>query len=155
MNRSHFFVAPNAEQIVTVSFTPPAQNTYSATLEIATNDPDSPFVTVSLCGTGADASAVTAPDAPGAGLRILGTRMAPGAGLDVRFELARAGEVTAEVHDVTGRRVHAARIIAAGGAQSWIWDGRSDAGELVPSGVYFIRLAAGGRTATRAGVVLR
>jgi hypothetical protein len=155
VNRSHFFIAPNAEEIVTVSFTPPAQNTYSATLEIATNDPGSPFVTVSLSGTGGNASAVPAPDAPGAGLRILGTRMTPGAGLDVRFELARAGAVTAEVHDVTGRRVHAARIDAAAGAQSWVWDGRSDAAELAPSGVYFIRLASGERTATRAGVVLR
>jgi hypothetical protein len=155
VNRSHFFVAPNAEEIVTVSFTPPAQHTYTATLEIATNDPGTPLVMVPLSGMGADASAVAAPDAPGAGLQILGARMTPGAGLDVRFELARAGVVTAEVHDVTGRRVHAARIDAAAGAQIWVWNGRSDAGDPVPSGVYFIRLSSGARTANRAGVVLR
>jgi len=44
-------VAPGASCTVTVNFTPQAQGTRTATLEIATNDPSSP-ATVSLSGTG-------------------------------------------------------------------------------------------------------
>jgi hypothetical protein len=43
---------------------------------------------------------------------------------------------------------------AAGPA--WVeWDGRSDSGDPLPSGVYFYTLASGGRSQTRRMVLLR
>jgi hypothetical protein len=35
------------------------------------------------------------------------------------------------------------------------WDGRDDAGRLVPAGVYFCTLAVGGETATRKMLLLK
>jgi len=62
----------------------------------------------------------------------------------IRYELAREAKVRLAIHDAAGRRV---RVLDEGrlpaGPHAADWDGRSDAGAVVPSGVYFCRLEAG------------
>jgi hypothetical protein len=63
---------------------------------------------------------------------------------EVRFELARPALVEVTIHDLAGRHV---RTLVSGpreaGSYRPVWDGRSDAGDPVASGVYLVRLAAG------------
>jgi len=59
----------------------------------------------------------------------------------VSFDLARRGRTTVAVYDLAGRRVRLAldRPLPAGFHELY-WDGSSDGGPLVASGVYFIRV---------------
>ena len=65
------------------------------------------------------------------------------------YQLGRAGPVMLTVHDVSGRAV---RRLESGprpvGTYAARWDGRDGRGHSVPAGVYFVRLAAGGRVLT-------
>ncbi|HEY6167304.1 MAG TPA: right-handed parallel beta-helix repeat-containing protein, partial [Verrucomicrobiae bacterium] len=56
-----FNVSSNAQQTVTLRFTPPAVGTQNGTLSIASNDPDEPSVVVSLVGGGADTNCPNLP----------------------------------------------------------------------------------------------
>ena len=74
----------------------------------------------------------------------------------VRFTLHEAGPVELAVFDVAGRRV--ATLVERpldAGAHAETWNGTDDAGRRVASGVYLLRLAAGGRTAARKAVLLK
>lgn len=93
---------------------------------------------------------------PGAGLPAATLRIesvAPNpvgraAGCVIRFALPAAGDVTMDVIDLAGRRVHrVAEGSHAAGAGSFAWDGRDDAGREVPAGVYFVIVRAGGAEA--------
>jgi hypothetical protein len=62
----------------------------------------------------------------------------------VRYELDRATPVRLTIHDVAGRRVRTLfEGERAAGRHEAIWDGRSDGGAPVPTGVYFCRCEAG------------
>jgi hypothetical protein len=79
-----------------------------------------------------------------------------GVGTEIRFGLPVASEVTLEVYDIAGRRVFAKRTESLpAGWRSLQFDGRDVRGKLLPSGVYFYRLSAGGVTQTRKMVLLR
>ncbi len=73
----------------------------------------------------------------------------------VTFEIPSEMDVRLSVHDVTGRelalliddRVDPDRYM-------YIWNGRNDAGSGLASGVYFIRLKAGGETTSVKAVIL-
>lgn len=73
----------------------------------------------------------------------------------LRFEIPAAGRVQLEVFDARGRRV--ARLQDAAlpaGSHETTWDGRDDAGQPAPSGVYFARLEfPGGCCASRLSLV--
>ncbi len=75
---------------------------------------------------------------------------------EVRFSLARPGRASLCVVDVRGRVV---RWLGSGrwaaGPHALRWDGRDDRGEPLPSGVYLVRLEAGGQVATRKVVLVR
>lgn len=69
--------------------------------------------------------------------------------------LRLTGEGTAyrgAVYSVDGRRV---KPVAVDGNGAVVWDGRDDKGNVVPPGVYLLRVEAGGKAATARVVVLR
>ena len=75
-----------------------------------------------------------------------------GAGIRVRFT-APAGRAALDAYDARGR--HVARLFegdASAGA-SVAWRGVSDRGAIVPAGLYWLRLSAGGAARTRRVVV--
>ncbi len=72
----------------------------------------------------------------------------------LRLALPGAAEARMEVFDLSGRRVRTLLDAAVPAGELWVrWDGRDAAGRAVPSGVYFLRLAAG--TETREERILR
>jgi flagellar hook assembly protein FlgD len=74
----------------------------------------------------------------------------------MRFSLANAEHVRLEIFDIQGRRV---RLLVdetlAQGRHEIPWDGRTDRGEAVSSGVYFVRLARNAGTEVRKISVIR
>jgi hypothetical protein len=74
----------------------------------------------------------------------------------IRFDLPVSADVTLSVYGVKGQRV---RILLNGqmtaGRKSVKWDGRSDTGTAVASGVYFYRLSAGEFMETRKMILIR
>ena len=75
---------------------------------------------------------------------------------EIRFTLAAAGAATLRVFDTQGRLV---RTLVDGplaaGEQRVVWDGADGDGHRAASGVYFYRLEAEGRSATRRMVLLK
>ncbi|MBN1825687.1 MAG: immune inhibitor A [Candidatus Eisenbacteria bacterium] len=74
----------------------------------------------------------------------------------ISWSLARPGNVSLSIHDVSGRLVRTlVRGARDAGDQETVWDGRDDRGGAVASGVYFYRLRAGAFTETRKLVLLK
>jgi hypothetical protein len=74
----------------------------------------------------------------------------------IAFRLPRPGPVLLALYDVSGRQV--ARLIDGhhkAGEFVTRWDGRDHSGGKLSSGIYFLRLSAGGFTATRRLVLLQ
>lgn len=67
----------------------------------------------------------------------------------VSFAFAGHGTGTLEILDLAGRRVATPWRGAASGQASARWDGRGDAGQRVPAGLYFARLSVGAEQQTR------
>ena len=92
-------------------------------------------------------------DTPSAGVRGVEFALAssnPSAkGFQLRFSLPTTGPVQLDVYDLSGRRV---REILSGtqsqGEHYAVWDGMSQGGQRVPSGLYFVRLRASGQEQT-------
>jgi hypothetical protein len=87
-------------------------------------------------------------------LSVRGNPCVGGAALS--FAMPEAGHATLAVYDVAGRLV---RVLhdgpTAAGTQALVWDGTDTTGGRASAGVYFIRLAALGQTATKQAVLLR
>ncbi len=67
----------------------------------------------------------------------------------IRFALPKGAVVRLEIYDLAGRRVRSlADGVRRAGAGEVVWNGRDDNGSRVAGGVYFARLAVGGRVAT-------
>lgn len=74
----------------------------------------------------------------------------------IRFALPTAGEATLAVFDASGRRV--ATLLdgpQAAGAHEVVWGGRDDAGNTVPTGIYFYRLQHASGEETRKMLLLK
>lgn len=72
------------------------------------------------------------------------------------INLARDADVTMQIFDAAGRRVHTTRL--AGQSAGWrtlSFDGRDDAGRELRSGIYFAKVTALGQTVTRKIVLVR
>ena len=66
------------------------------------------------------------------------------------------GTVTLRVYDVTGRLVSTlADRNYAGGRHTINWNGTNHRGESVASGIYFYKIVAGDRVATKKMLLLR
>lgn len=78
-------------------------------------------------------------------LELLGTSPNPARGqVTVRYALPETRNVTVRLYDVLGRRVHA----VVSGEQEGCHERSLDVSSL-PSGVYFLRLRAGGQARTQ------
>lgn len=153
----HFFVPADSGVVeLEVTFRGGLPGSYSGALEMTTNDPDEPFVTVALEGTVLDpASAEEGPTAAAA-FGIRGVRSLPDGTVDIVFSLEKAAVVDIAIHDAAGRRVDRRRLEdRPAGGQSWVWNGSDAAGWTLPSGVYYVTLNSEGRTATATAVLLR
>ena len=75
----------------------------------------------------------------------------------VFYELPSSSPVTLEVYDLGGRRVRGLEEepMKPAGRYQTVWDGRSDTGAHVTAGIYFFRLRAGNRVASRKVVLVR
>ncbi len=77
-------------------------------------------------------------------LKLIGTNPVRG-GAQLAYSLRQPGDARLVIHDVTGRVV---RTMLAGPAKArqdvMRWDGRDDAGRLLPAGVYLARLSTRG-----------
>lgn len=74
----------------------------------------------------------------------------------IAFSLDVGSQVRLDIYDVAGRRVRTLldeRRTAT--RHTVVWDGRNDAGEGMPSGVYFVRLEAPSLTETRKVLLLK
>ena len=77
-------------------------------------------------------------------------------GTAIPYSLAVGGDVRIEVYDLIGQRI---RVLVAGsrsaGAHAAYWDGKDHSGRDGATGVYAIRLQAGGEAHTRKVLLLR
>ncbi|UCF78867.1 MAG: T9SS type A sorting domain-containing protein [Candidatus Eiseniibacteriota bacterium] len=74
----------------------------------------------------------------------------------IEFSLAKPARVVLRIYDIAGRAVRT--LLDARrepGTYSEVWDGRTDDGRELPSGVYFCRLEAGDFVAARKVVLLK
>jgi hypothetical protein len=102
-------------------------------------------------------TATAAPTAPGIAGRSRPAGADPNpfqAATAIRYELAVHSVVALGIFDVQGRCVRRLDSGAEGpGPHEAVWDGRDDAGRLLPGGVYFYRLEVGGLS--HAGKIVR
>lgn len=74
----------------------------------------------------------------------------------MRFTLERADDVELDVIDLSGRRVKVlARGTVPAGTHEWSWDGRSDAGQVMRPGAYFLSGRIGGVRMTQRLMLIR
>jgi hypothetical protein len=74
----------------------------------------------------------------------------------IEFSIERTGRVDLKVYDTAGREVRTLKSgTAAAGPHSVLWDGTSNSGEPVASGVYFYSLKASEFSSTKKMVLIR
>jgi len=77
-------------------------------------------------------------------------------GCTLRYALTREGTVRAEVLDARGRRVRRLDGLArTPGEHRLAWDGRDDAGRLLPPGVYLVRVESQGEARVQRAIHVR
>ncbi|MBP6875654.1 MAG: hypothetical protein KBD56_06250 [Candidatus Eisenbacteria bacterium] len=90
------------------------------------------------------------------GLRVIGTAPSPAPGWTaVRFEANAEGWVHGRIFDLSGRLVRTLDARCSAGTQDLLWDGRNDAGDPVPGGMYLYRFGEGRAEQTGRIVMLR
>jgi len=93
---------------------------------------------------------------PVSALQVLANRPNPfTASTLFRVGLPAASPVRIHVFDVAGRRLRTQRLTGTEGWQEVAFDGRDDAGALLPGGMYFYRIAAAGTAFTRKILIAR
>lgn len=102
-----------------------------------------------------DDQSVTAPACPS--LTLFACRPNPSGGPTViAYALPRGMRVHLDIYNILGQRVRTLEDGEGGpGRCALIWDGTDHAGHRVSSGVYFVRMQAGGESACRKIVMIR
>jgi hypothetical protein len=78
------------------------------------------------------------------------------ASTEIRFSLPSPSDASLQIYDVHGRRITTRRYVeSTSGSGLMLFTGRDDAGNPLPSGVYFVRVSASGTHATRKFVLIR
>ncbi len=73
----------------------------------------------------------------------------------IQYQIGRAGQVQLFLYNVTGQRVRRlAEGSQAAGLHSIVWNGRDDAGNRLPGGIYFLELRAGRQVRETRKVIL-
>jgi hypothetical protein len=79
-----------------------------------------------------------------------------GSSTDVSFSLNKRAKVTITAYDIRGRMVASVFDgVLPQGRHSVAWNGRSSAGNDLPSGIYFFRFSAGAFETTRKAILVR
>jgi predicted lipoprotein with Yx(FWY)xxD motif len=146
------FVASATDTVLTDT-SPPASAAYyivTANDIHANESPKSNEASVAAATNVGDLPPITA-------LMLLQNRPNPFASsTELELGLPAKSDVSLEVFDVAGRKVKAE--VLPGQKAGWEdlrFDGRNDAGQPLPSGVYFYRITAAGETVTRKLVIAR
>lgn len=67
----------------------------------------------------------------------------------ISFTVAHPTRVSVSIFDLLGRQVMKGSVVASSaGEYSYTWDGRNSTGQMLGTGLYFVRLRAGSRIAT-------
>jgi hypothetical protein len=75
---------------------------------------------------------------------------------DIGYSIPQSALVSLVIFNVNGQKVRTlVNEVQAAGEHTVIWDGKSDSGDRVASGVYLYRLTAGGATTTRKMTLLK
>jgi len=123
------------------SFTPNKSDTYA--IIVVNESLQSASYSIAVTG---GVVAVGDPEAAPDRTRITNVSPNPGSGpVTIAYAAAGSAPVTFDVLDAAGRRV-ALLEHAAGGKGVVAWSGRDQTGRAIPGGLYFLRLAQGGRT---------
>jgi hypothetical protein len=90
------------------------------------------------------------PSGPDLGLAVNAIPNPSAGAVAIYLALPSACDIGIDIYDVEGRRVRRLATSAEGpGEHSITWDGTDDLGRRVHPGIYFCRIKAGGRSATR------
>jgi plastocyanin len=74
----------------------------------------------------------------------------------ISFNLPEAGLVSLAVYDIAGRSIRTlVNEYRPAGIAAVTWDGRNNNGEQLASGIYFVRMIAGGQSTTHRAVMLK
>lgn len=112
---------------------------------------------IRVCEEASSGVETDGPLAVGAPVELLGSSPNPlHTATRIRFALGAAENVDVAVYDAGGRTIRTLLSGEAGaGSHEILWDGRSDEGLRVPSGIYWARVHTGSRTASERLVVVR
>ena len=173
LDASTFTVAPGEQTIVTVTYLPVEIAEHAGTIVVESNDPDEGTIAVVVTGqasnnppadsTEVDVMAVAAPETPQQHTELpRQTALHPNVPnpfnptTTVSYDIARETPVRVVIYNVRGQVV---RTLVSGvtppGRYAVMWNGTSDRGTPVATGVYFCRLVAGDMVQVRKMVLLK
>jgi len=115
------------------------------------------FQTATLMSECQEDPGVGEESSPARGLELENVSSSPARkSVGIRYHLPVQTEVALDIYDVIGTRVRELNVGAQeAGDHLVVWDIRSDAGQPVPRGIYFVRLKASGESRSLKLIVLR
>jgi|GEM_PF-5505110 len=133
--------------------------TYSAKLQIITNDTSNMVIDVPVDITIESATSIDPQDVIPTQMTLLGNYPNPfNPSTTIRYELSTPQKVSIKIFDALGRivRVLNDSPTGGGGIYSIEWDGRDSVGNSVGSGIYYYRLTSeSGQSASRKMILLK
>lgn len=157
-------LAPGASDTLVVNFAPSSPGEHAAVITLESNDPDEATAAIRVSGaafTGtpviATTSAVSAELGPPERTMLHPNVPNPfNPATSVAFDLRSASPVTIVIYDVRGQAVRTlVDDVKPAGRYAVSWDGTTDGGAHVATGVYFCRFTAGRVTQTRKMILLK